>query len=176
MRSVEGAIFYPGLGASETTSLSVGRNVTTAAGVKAVRAYPFELYGAAFVKETDADSLARDLNTALSAAEARGHKPGISFNAARFTAGGKLYRGVQPVLNNRKQNDPILAGLYLVQSMLRLYPQDFRVFAGHPKEVGDPKIEARLRAGESPEAIIASWQSALASFMRLRENYLLYAE
>ncbi|MDR2733934.1 MAG: DUF1343 domain-containing protein [Spirochaetota bacterium] len=167
MRSVEGAVLYPGLGTAETTSLSVGRNVTAVEGTKR-KAYPFELYGAAFV---DQSRLARELNSALPAS-----KSGISFTPVRFTAGGKQYRGVQAGLRDRKQNNPILAGLHLIKTMLRLYPRDFRLFSGFSKEVGDPKIEARLRAGESPEAIIASWQPALDRFMRLRENYLLYAE
>ena len=167
MRSLEGAIFYPGLGTAETTSLSVGRNVTAAEGTRR-KAYPFELYGAVFVDQT---RLARELNAALPAA-----KSGISFTPVRFTAGGKQYRGVQAVLRDRKQNNPILAGLHLVKAMLRLYPRDFRLYSGFAREVGDPQIEARLRAGESPEAIIASWQPALDRFMLLRANYLLYAE
>jgi len=167
MRSVEGAVFYPGLGTAETTGLSVARNAADVQGSRR-KAYPFELYGAAFV---DQSRLARELNAALPAA-----KSGISFTPVRFTAGGKQYRGVQAVLRDRKSNNPILAGLHLIKAMLRLYPREFRVHSGFAREVGDLKIEARLRAGESPEAIIASWQPALDAFMRVREKYLLYTE
>jgi beta-N-acetylhexosaminidase len=166
MRSLEGAIFYPGLGTSETTSLSVGRNVVSVVGGTTRKPEPFELYGAAFVGE---QRLARELNAAL-----RGQNTGINFLPVRFLAGGKTNRGVQAVLQDRKKNDPILAGLCLARTMLRLHPRDFRMHIGFSKEVGDPKVEARLRNGESPEAIIASWQPALEGFMRIRAAYLLY--
>jgi len=173
MRTLEGAIFYPGLGTAETTSLSVGRDVVSGTGGSGRKPAPFEVYGAAFIDE---NILARELNAALAAALACGHPTGISFVPIRFQAKGKQHRGVQATLHARKQNDPILAGLCLTRSLLRLYPQDFRFFSGFPNMVGDPKIEARLRAGEPPEAIAASWQPALKNFLRIRDRYLLYTQ
>jgi uncharacterized protein YbbC (DUF1343 family) len=176
MRTLEGALFYPGLGIMETTSLSVARNVLSVEGTgpaagTARRAQPFELYGAPFV---DAPRLAEELNAALQAAQNRGHPAGIRFEPVQFQAGGRQHRGVQAVLLNRTQNDSILAGLHLAQIMYRLYPQDFRNNRGFPIMVGDPRIEARLRAGEAPEAIIASWQPELERFLRIRARYLIY--
>jgi uncharacterized protein YbbC (DUF1343 family) len=176
MRSLEGAIFYPGLGTMETTSLSVARNVLSAEGVgiaagTKVRAQPFELYGAPFI---DAPLLTREANAALADAESRGHAAGIRFVPVHFEAGGRQHRGVQAVLHDRKENDPILAGICISAVLCRLYPQDFRMNRGFPAMVGDFTIEARLRSGESPDAITASWQPELKRFMGIRAKYLIY--
>ena len=66
MRSLTGAILYPGIGLLETTNLSVGRGTET----------PFELFGAPWL---DGDMLARELE--------RLKLPGVRFEAIEFKIG-----------------------------------------------------------------------------------------
>jgi len=45
---------------------------------------------------------------------------------------------------------------------------------GFANEVGDPAIIERLKQGETPESIVASWKPALDRFLAIRARYLLY--
>jgi len=161
MRSIDAALFYPGIGICETTHMSVGRGLDI----------PFEIYGAPYI---DHHHLAMIMNRISD-------KVGIRFipweftpQAEGFTFEGEKCYGVRAIVLDRKEADPFLAGLYLVQHLAFLYPEDFYFEDGFKLLTGDKNAEAKIRRGMAPEDIIQSWKRGLKEFKEIREEYLLY--
>jgi len=167
MRSLEAAVHYPGLGALEATNLSVGRGTDR----------PFLVYGAPWL---DGERLAATLTARA--------LPGVRFRAVTFTPRpvpgmpryphtDKPCRGIAPETTDRAAFRPVLTALHVVQALLSQHPDEFapKGFAGM---IGRRGIEAALREGTTPEALIAAWEAepAHAGFMKAREAALLYPE
>lgn len=161
MRTIDAAFFYPGIGIGETTHLSVGRGLDI----------PFETYGAPYI---DHYKLANLMNRVSD-------KVGIRFVPWEFTPAAEGFTffdekcyGVRAILLDRKNADPILAGLYLVQHLHSLYPEDFYFEDGFKLLTGDSNAEAMLKRGDKPEDIVRSWQRELNNFKEIRKQYLIY--
>ncbi|HYE99971.1 MAG TPA: DUF1343 domain-containing protein [Planctomycetota bacterium] len=163
MRSLAAATAYPGLGALEGTSLSVGRGTGRA----------FELYGAPWV---DAGRLCRELN-------ARGLE-GVSFKEAAFTPrlepGFPRYphtdaecRGFELKILDRKAFRPVSAALHVLDVLHRLHPKEF-TFKRACAMIGQPSLEDDLKAGRSPGEIEFEWKFSVQDFRRRRQPRLLY--
>lgn len=161
MRTVPAALFYPGIGIGETTHLSVGRGLDI----------PFEIYGAPYI---DHHRMAFFMNKISD-------KVGIRFTLAEFTPqseghtfyGEKCY-GVRAIILDRKKADPILAGLYMVQYLYFMYPNDFYFEEGFKLLTGDKNAETKIKRGMNPEDIVRSWRRELNTFKEIREKYLMY--
>ena len=163
MRSLAAAISYPGLGALETTPLSVGRGTGRA----------FVLYGAPWI---DGRKLCDELN---------GRKlAGVTFKPAVFTPAvepampryphaEKECRGFEVEITDRKAYRPVTAALHAFDALYRGYPKEFG-FGRSARFFGLRSVEPDLKAGRSPADIEASWQPALARFLELRKASLLY--
>ena len=162
MRSLEAAIAYPGLGALEGTSLSVGRGTGRA----------FTLYGAPWADER----LAERLNE-------RG-LAGVAFKPARFTPrvepGFPVYphserecRGIELEIRDRRAFRPVRAALHALDVLHRLHPKDF-TFSKACAMIGRASIEADLKAGAAPEKIEAGWAEETAAWAAARKKFLLY--
>lgn len=161
MKTLWGALFYPGLGVGETTLISMGRGTDI----------PFELYGAPFV---DGKKLALFMNRVSD-------KVGIRFIPAEFTPTapwhdfeGQQCYGVRAILLDREKADPVLAGLYLFQTLHFLYPDDYGFKGGFRTSSGDIYLEDKIKQGMAPEDIVRTWQRDLDEFMEVRKDYLLY--
>lgn len=157
MRSLTAAILYPGLGIAESTNLSVGRGT----------ALPFELYGAPYV---DGARLAAELN--------RLGLPGVEFRDTAFVPEAYKFKGercggVRAVLTDREALRSVEAGLQLLATLKRLYPERYDL-SGIDRWVGRREVKEQLTEGMAVEEIIAGWREPLESFLRLREQYLLY--
>lgn len=163
MRSLPAAIAYPGLGALEGTSLSVGRGTGRA----------FTLYGAPWI---DAKRLCEDLN-------GRG-LPGVRFKETAFTprleAGFPKYphtdlecRGFELEIQDRRAFRPVAAALHVLDALHRLHPREF-TFAKACAMIGRASIEADLKAGVAPSKIEAGWQADLKAWSDKRSKLLLY--
>ncbi|HXX94303.1 MAG TPA: DUF1343 domain-containing protein, partial [Planctomycetota bacterium] len=163
MRSLEAAISYSGLGALETTSLSVGRGTGRA----------FILYGAPWI---DGPRLCREL-------AARG-LPGVRFKPATFTPqaepGMPRYphaerecQGFEVEITDRKAYRPVASALAAFDVLFRLYPKDFTFGRSH-RFFGLRSVEGDLRAGKSPAEIEKAWQPELDGFLESRRKCLLY--
>jgi uncharacterized protein YbbC (DUF1343 family)/CubicO group peptidase (beta-lactamase class C family) len=157
MRSLTEATLYPGVGLLETTNLSVGRGTDT----------PFELLGAPWV---DGRRLASHLN-------GRG-LAGVSFVPVRFTPRASVYKeqecgGVNIVVTNRALFRPVRAGLEIAVALRRLYPQEWKV-DDLIRLLANSDTLGRVKRGDEPASIAASWQSGLDDFRRARARALLY--
>jgi uncharacterized protein YbbC (DUF1343 family)/CubicO group peptidase (beta-lactamase class C family) len=157
MRNMNEATLYTGVGAIEYTNISVGRGTDT----------PFEHIGAPWI---DGVQLSDVLNAR--------NIPGVRFYPVRFTPTSSKYaneecQGVFVVVTDRVALRPTRVGLEIASALLRLYPSKYEVDQG-VKLIGSKDAIARLKTGDDPAAIVASWSGAEARWRLLRAKYLLY--
>lgn len=121
MPTPETALVYAGTGIVEGTTLSEGRGTTR----------PFEILGAPWVDGRLAPALA-ELGL-----------PGVLFRATTFTPtfhafAGETVRGVQLHVSDPVAFEPVRTGVLLVETVARLYPDDFGWRLPEPVEPSEP--------------------------------------
>jgi uncharacterized protein YbbC (DUF1343 family) len=157
MRNLLQATLYPGIGAIEETNISVGRGTDT----------PFEWIGAPWI---DGARLAAELNAR--------NIPGVSFYPISFTPTSSRYanelcQGVFILVMDREVIRPVRVGLEVATALFRMYPAQYKLDDAHHL-LGSRDVLARVRAGEDPARIAASWANDEAGWRLLRAPYLLY--
>jgi uncharacterized protein YbbC (DUF1343 family) len=157
MRNMNEATLYPGIGAIEGTNISVGRGTDT----------PFEHIGAPWV---DGVQLAGYLNGRSI--------PGVRFYPERFTPTSSKYantqcQGVFIVVTDREALRPVRTGLEIAAALYKLYPSDYQIDLA-ARLLGSKDTIARVKNGEDPANIAASWGAAEARWRLLSAKYLLY--
>jgi uncharacterized protein YbbC (DUF1343 family)/CubicO group peptidase (beta-lactamase class C family) len=157
MRNLLQATLYPGIGAIEGTNISVGRGTDT----------PFEWIGAPWI---DGARLGAELNAR--------NIPGVSFYPVSFTPisskyANELCQGVFILVMDRDVIRPVRVGLEVATALFRMYPAQYKLDAAH-QLLGSRDVLARVRAGEDPARIAASWANDEARWRLLRAPYLLY--
>lgn len=163
MRSLPAAIAYPGLGALEGTSLSVGRGTGRA----------FTLYGAPWVESA---KLCADLNAR--------RLPGVRFKETAFTprleAGFPKYphtdqecRGFELEIADRRAFRPVNTTLHVLDALHRLHPREF-TFSKASSMIGRASIEAAIKAGTAPDQIQAGWLEETRAWDLARTKFTLY--
>jgi uncharacterized protein YbbC (DUF1343 family) len=158
MRNLIAATVYPGIGAIEGTNISVGRGTDA----------PFEQIGAPWI---DGRALAAALNARA--------LPGIRFYPVSFTPaagaklGGQECHGVFLIVTDRDRLKPVRVGLEVAAALTRLYGDQFRL-EDAAYLFGSTSTLQRVRAGDDPAAIAASWAADEAIWRVMRAKYLLY--
>ena len=157
MRNLVQATLYPGVGAIEGTNISVGRGTDT----------PFEQIGAPWI---DGVQLADALNAR--------NLPGVRFYPVRFTPASNKYakeecQGVFMVVTDRLALRPVRLGVELAAMLSKLYGARYEIEAAE-RLFGSKDGLSRLRSGDDPAAVVASWAAAEARWRLLRAKYLLY--
>ncbi|HWF86309.1 MAG TPA: exo-beta-N-acetylmuramidase NamZ domain-containing protein, partial [Vicinamibacterales bacterium] len=158
MRNLVAATLYPGIGAIEGTNISVGRGTDT----------PFEQVGAPWI---DGVGLAEALNARA--------LPGIRFYPVTFTPasgaklGGEACRGVFMVVTDRDRLRPVRVGLEIAAALARLYGAQFRLEDAAPL-FGSRAMLSRVREGQDPASIAASWSAGEEQWRLTRARYLIY--
>jgi uncharacterized protein YbbC (DUF1343 family) len=157
MRNLNQALLYPGVGLVEMTNLSVGRGTDT----------PFEVVGAPWVQE-------RDLAAHLNSSGLRG----VRFVPVRFTPLSTKFAmescgGVQILITDRQQLEPIELGLTLMCSLRALYPDQWQT-KNLNRLLSSAVVQDAVLAGKSPAEILPLWQADLQMFHQRRRKYLLY--
>jgi uncharacterized protein YbbC (DUF1343 family)/CubicO group peptidase (beta-lactamase class C family) len=157
MRNLLQATLYPGIGAFESTNVSVGRGTDT----------PFEQIGAPWI---DGVALADALNAR--------RLPGIRFYPVRFTPTANKYsgqecQGVFMVVTNRDVLRPVRVGVEIAAMLNKLYGSKFDLDAAD-RLFGSKEGLARIRAGDDPATIAQSWNAGESRWRLLRNPYLLY--
>ena len=168
MPTPDTARVYPGACLLEGANVSEGRGTTR----------PFEMAGAPWV---DPDALAREL---------RAHGlEGVRFRPCRFRPTfhkyeGRVCGGVQLHVTDPDAFRPFLAGLALVQTLLRTYPEHFG-WRTEPYEfesdrpafdllAGNGALRPRLEEGASLESLEEGWRPGLERFEEMRRSVFLY--
>lgn len=157
MRNMNEAVLYTGIGAIEGTNLSVGRGTDT----------PFEHIGAPWI---DGVQLAEVLNARAI--------PGVRFYPVRFTPASSKYaneacQGVFIIVTDRTALRPVRVGVEIASALSRLYPAQYQLDSAG-RLFGSRAALARVRTGDDPAAIAASFGAAEARWRLLRSKYLLY--
>ena len=156
MRTPAAALLYPGVGLLEF-SVSVGRGTDT----------PFEVLGAPYV---DDRRLAHELN-ALGL-------PGLRFLPVRFTPTASVFQGrdcggVRLLITDREALRPVRAGLALIATLQRLYPQAFALDKVNTL-LNHRALLERLRRGDPWQEVAAQAEAEAAAFRARRAAFLLY--
>ena len=157
LRSVDEVVLYPAVGLLESTNLSVGRGTET----------PFEVLGAPYV---DGEALARNV-------KARGI-PGLAVEEATFTPTasphqGKVCHGLRLRVTDRARFEPVRAAVTIALALQELHAADWDVDHVDRMLQSKPALEA-IKAGRSADAVVATWSTGLAAFVKKRERFLLY--
>jgi uncharacterized protein YbbC (DUF1343 family) len=157
MRTLYAAALYPGLGAFESTNISVGRGTDR----------PFEQIGAPWI---DGPRLADALNARA--------LPGVRFYPVRFTPDSNKFAkescsGIFIVVTDRNAVRPVRVGVEIAAALLKLFPGKLDVSAA-ARLFGSTQGLERLRAGDDPSAIAGSWSAAESRWRLMRAKYLLY--
>ena len=157
MRNLIQATLYPGIGAIESTNLSVGRGTDT----------PFEQIGAPWI---DGAALSDALNARRIA--------GVRFYPVRFTPASSKYageecQGVFMIVSDRSALRPVRLGIEIASMLAKMYGARFELEAAE-RLFGSKDGIARIRSGEDPSAIAATWAVAESRWRLMRAPYLIY--
>jgi uncharacterized protein YbbC (DUF1343 family) len=157
MRSLTQAVLYPGIGLLETTNVSVGRGTDT----------PFEVVGAPWMS-------GRDLAAALSeeGLAAVAFVP-IEFTPSASKFAGERCGGVNVIITDRGQFEPLRVGLAIAGQLRRLYPDEWRAEA-YLRLLGDRAVFDHVLRGARLGQVEDLFAGELESFRQRREQYLLY--
>jgi uncharacterized protein YbbC (DUF1343 family) len=129
---------------------------------------PFEQIGAPWIH---GPALASALNASA--------VPGVHFYPVTFTPasgaklGGQACQGVFLIVTDRDRLQPVRVGLELASALSRLYGQQFRL-EDAALLLGSKATIAKIRAGDSPASIAASWAGDEAKWRTTRAKYLMY--
>jgi uncharacterized protein YbbC (DUF1343 family) len=157
LRTLKGAILYPGLEILQNAGVSVGRGTEA----------PFEEFGAPWI---NGQEVAEALNAR--------NLPGVHFVDQPYVPVSGLYAGqrcggVGVRVTDREAVRSMRVGLEIAEVLQKKYPVQFDV----TKTIvllGNAATVAQLKDGTPPEEIIASWSADLAAFDQIRKKYFLY--
>jgi uncharacterized protein YbbC (DUF1343 family) len=157
MRSLTEALLYPGIGLLEATNIATGRGTDT----------PFERIGAPWI---DPATFAAALNDAA--------VRGVRFVPIFFTPrerqyAGKRCGGVQILLTNWDEFDPLRLGAVLALELRRQYSSKWEP-EGLNRLLADRATYDDIRAGKTLHEIISRWDAEVTEFQKVRSRYLLY--
>ncbi|MFT8355585.1 MAG: DUF1343 domain-containing protein [Gluconobacter japonicus] len=160
MPDVTTALAYPGTCLFEGTTLSVGRGTAS----------PFLTLGA---PNLDATRWVDTLSTA--------NLPGCLFHEDWFTptadvAKDQLCHGLQLAITDRKSFDPLLTGITLLQSALKISDRPIWKKSGATFDIlaGSNTLRQQLSRNLSVTEIMAGWKPDEAAFAQKYHLFLLY--
>ena len=157
LRTMKGAILYPGLEILQNAEVSVGRGTEA----------PFEEFGAPWI---NGEEIAERLN-------AKG-LPGIHFVSKPFIPVSGLYSGqhcggVGVRVTDRFTVRSMRIGLEIAAVLRQKYPDHFDVTKALLLLGNDSTIQ-QLQAGTPPNEIVAGWAKDLTAYDAVRRRYFLY--
>ena len=159
MRSVEAAAVYPGMCLFEGTNVSEGRGTEE----------PFLVFGAPWIE-------AAKLTAALNGLAL----PGMKFEPTEFTPTASKHEGhkcfgCRIVITDRDTLEPFAAGVAMVATINRMYPEDFEWRTAHfDRLCGTDAIRKTIEAGGSWKDLKEGWGQEIKAFREIRQTYLLY--
>ena len=157
LRTLKGAVLYPGLEILQNSGVSVGRGTLA----------PFEEFGAPWM---DGGEMAEGLNAR--------NLPGVYFVNLPFIPVSGLYAGkrcggVSIRVTDRAAVRSMRVGLEIAELLQKKYPNQFDV-SKTIQLLGNEATVQQLKAGTPVQEIVAGWAKDLAAFDQLRDKYFLY--
>ena len=166
MISLSTAIVYPGTCLFEATNISEGRGTQK----------PFEYIGA---PKIDGKLFSQRLNKL--------GLPGVSFSTVIFTPKSDSLREKNPKFENlrcegvyvnvtdRNEFKPVLTGIMMINTLLKLYPKKFQLRKGLFNHlVGDELVAELLESGKFDKNSTNIFNGQIRQFENIRSKYLLY--
>ena len=162
----ETSLIYPGTCLLEGTNVSEGRGTDD----------PFLTIGAPFINSGELIGKLKSLQIEGIEFYPLSFIPvNINGTAVHPKFEGIKCNGVKFKVTDKKKFDALEFGIYLVYSLIKLYPNNFNFKYDHfDKLAGTNKLRTDLLAGKNPSAIIKSWDNDLEEFNFIRKKYLLY--
>ena len=157
LRTVAQAALYPGIGAIEGANLSVGRGTDT----------PFERLGAPWM---DGPALAERLNAR--------RLPGVRAYPVTFTptAGpyaGELCSGIHLLVTDRDALRAVRLGVEIAAALYQRHGERFEIDRTL-RLLGSREALRRIKDGNDPADVAASWAAGEQAWRARRAPYLLY--
>jgi uncharacterized protein YbbC (DUF1343 family) len=157
LRTLNGAILYPGLEMLQSARVSVGRGTEA----------PFEEFGAPWIDGVEVAATLNALNL-----------PGVRFVNQPYIPVSGLYAGqrcggVAIRVVNRAAVRSMRVGLEIASLLEKKYPDHFDL-AKTIVLLGNEATVQQLKDGVSAEQIIAGWDVELTAFDEVRRKYFLY--
>ena len=157
LRTMKGAILYPGLEILQNAGISVGRGTET----------PFEEFGAPWMS-------GEEVAGALNARNLTGvHFVNQPFIPVSGLYAGQRCPGVGIRVTDRAAARSMRVGLEIAALLQKKYPEHFDVTKTISLLGNDATVE-KLKAGTPVTEIIASWGQDLADYEQMRRRYLIY--
>ena len=165
MSTLSTATLYPGTCFIEGTNLSEGRGTE----------FPFEKIGAPWI---DGKLLANEMNEL--------HLDGVIFEAIEFTPEAiipfvpnpkyqdQICGGIRVRVIRRELFAPVKAGISLVSTLHKLYPENFKWSRTIDRLYGSDKLRNSVDNGVPLENILGNYSDGVSEFLNLRTKYLLY--
>ncbi|MBK8424178.1 MAG: DUF1343 domain-containing protein [Elusimicrobia bacterium] len=153
------ALLYSGIGAFESTNVSVGRGTHT----------PFEVFGAPWMRNI---TVARTLS--------RQRLPGLRFKPVTFRPTSDRYKGqvcygVQIVVTDTRRARPVDLFVHAACALRDSSPKDFKPrWDEMPRVVGTPEWKDWFLSGEKPERLLERARATIDVFRIERLGILLY--
>lgn len=157
LRTLKGAVLYPGIEILQKAGVSVGRGTET----------PFEEFGAPWMH---GDEVASALNNR--------RLPGLHFVNQPFIPVTGLYAGQRcggagVRITDRQAVRSMRMGMEIASVLKKLYPTNFDP-AKLIELIGNERTIQQLQQETPPEQIVASWAADLSAFDSVRRKYFLY--
>lgn len=159
IRSLTGALVYPGIGCFEATNVSVGRGTDT----------PFELFGAPWINGKALCARLREKNF-----------PGVLFEPVTFTPKADLYEGqscggVRIIVTNRNTIRPFRIFLEAFRFIAEEYAKDFKPEWEEVRVVtGSNALRQAVEGKISFEDLFVHYDQAVATFYEHITPFYLY--
>ena len=104
--------------------------------------------------------------------------PGVRFYPVTFTPESSKFakeecHGVFILITDRESVRPVRVGIEIASALLKLFPGQLQIDLAR-RLFGSIDGLTRLKAGEDPAAIAASWSAAEARWRLLRAKYVIY--
>lgn len=170
MRSLDEELLYTMVALTEgNKDVSVGRGTDR----------PFEYLGAPWI---DGEALARELRSrdlpGLWAMQTTFIPSGTDITGREnypYQFIGEVCHGVRLVVTDRDAFEPVVAGVHMLDALMRLYPERYSVDKLRAL-VGAQWVLDAIKRGDDPEAIVERWRAreGFNTFAREREAVLLY--
>lgn len=160
------ALLYPGIGLLEATNVAEGRGT----------AAPFENIGAPWIDTAKLLQALRQHAFAGLAIDSTSFVPvDLPGMATNPKYKGQLCKGLRLRVTKPESLRAVDFGIHLIAALRDLHPDKLAIReAGMRLMTGSTPVTTALIRGEAPEAIIASWNQELQTFLSLRQRYLLY--
>ncbi len=166
MPNLKTATVYPGICLLEGTNVSEGRGTY----------FPFLQFGAPWINSI---VLAKKLNSL--------HLPGVRFETQSFTPQsipgmstnpkykGQTCKGVRIRVTNREQFRAYETGIWVVNTIYHLYPEQFEWRVKHfDRLCGTDRVRNAIRYDQNIKKLLASFKQNATQFKKKRKPYLIY--